>query len=287
MKIKAYAKINLTLDITGKREDGFHTLDTIMQSVSLYDEVELLRKEEPGLRLRCDKEYLPVDTKNTAYRAAALFLEYCGLAGKGVEVGLNKSIPTRAGLGGGSADAAAVLWGLDRLFETGLGFSKLIELGSRVGADVPFCVHGGTCRCTGVGEIVEPVSPMPPCFLVLCKPPAGMSTPRAYARVDRFPLSRVQATPKMLEALETGDLRQIGRRLSNRFDETMRLMQVKRIEKIMLSMGAFGSMMTGSGSAVYGVFDGEEKAENCAAILKSHGQVFLARPTADCWGEGS
>jgi len=278
MKIKAYAKINLTLDVTGKREDGFHTLDTVMQSVSLYDEVEIVRSKMSGVRLRCDREYLPIDTKNTAYRAAALFLEHCGLAGEGVEIALRKAVPSRAGMGGGSADAAAVLRGLDEIFETKLELPALMELGARVGADVPFCIHGGACRCTGVGEVVEPVSPLPDCFLVICKPPAGMSTPRAYALIDRYPLSRNLATPKMLEALEAGDLRQIGKRLSNRFDETMKLMQVKHIKKTMLSAGAFGAMMTGSGSAVYGIFDGRQKAENCMELLEGKGEIFLARP---------
>lgn len=278
MIYKAYGKINLTLDVTGKREDGFHTLDTVMQSVSLYDEVEIVRGAASGVRLRCDREYLPIDTKNTAYRAANLFLEHCGLTGEGVEIALRKAIPSRAGMGGGSADAAAVLRGLDEMFETKLGLSVLMELGAGVGADVPFCVHGGTCRCTGAGEVVEPVSPLPDCFLVICKPPAGMSTPRAYALIDRYPLSRAQATPRMLEALEAGDLRQIGKRLSNRFDETMKLMQVKHIKKIMASAGAFGAMMTGSGSAVYGIFDGVQKAENCMQLLEGKGEIFLARP---------
>lgn len=278
MIYKAYAKINLTLDVTGKREDGFHTLDTIMQSVSLYDEVELVRSEGAGVRLRCDREYLPVDTKNTAYRAATLFLEHCGLTGEGVEIALRKAIPSRAGMGGGSADAAAVLRGLDDMFETKLGLPVLMELGAKVGADVPFCVHGGACRCTGAGEIVEPVSALPDCFLVICKPPAGMSTPRAYALIDRYPLARTQATPRMLKALETGDLRLIGRQLSNRFDETMKLMQVKHIKKTMLSAGAFGAMMTGSGSAVYGIFDGLQKAENCKELLEGKGEIFLTRP---------
>ncbi len=287
MKLKAYAKINLTLDITGRREDGFHTLDTVMQSVSVFDMVELRRTEKPGVRVWCSKEYLPVDTKNTAYRAASLFLEYCGLTGGGVEISLEKSIPTRAGMGGGSADAAAVLRGLDRLFETKLPLSTLMELGSRVGADVPFCVRGGACRCTGIGETVEPVPVLPPCILVVCKPPAGMSTPRAYALIDRFPPARAQATPKMLRALGARDLRQIGQSLSNRFDQTMRLMQVKEIKRTMASAGALGAMMTGSGSAVYGIFDTPQKAENCRILLEGKGEIFMARPLteAEAWAE--
>ena len=278
MKVKAYGKINLTLDVTGKREDGYHLLDTVMQSVSLWDEVEILPVREPGVRLRSNKKYLPTDLKNTAYRAAELFLQHCGLESAGVEISLQKKIPSRAGLGGGSADAAAVLRGLDELFETKLGIPALMELGAEVGADVPFCVHGGTCRCTGTGEQVEPVSPMPDCFLVICKPPAGISTPRAYALLDRYPMSHAQATEKMIRALKAGDLRLIGKTLSNRFEETMKLMQSKAVEKAMLSAGALGAMMTGSGSAVYGIFEGEAAAKSCMELLESHGEIFLARP---------
>ncbi len=280
IKVKAYAKINLTLDVTGKREDGYHTLDSVMHSVSLCDELTLSRAGSPGVRIRCSRDFLPVDMKNTAYRAALLFLEHCGLEGEGIEISIQKSIPTRAGMGGGSADAAAVLLGMDKLYGTGLERSALMKLGEQIGADVPFCVHGGACRCTGVGEIVEPVPAMPDCFLVLCKPPAGMSTPRAYALIDRYPPAHTQATPRMLRALEAGDLRQVGKSLSNRFDETMKLMQVKQVKKAMLSAGAFGSMMTGSGSAVYGIFDTEQKARNCMALLEGKGTVFLAKPLA-------
>lgn len=278
MKLKAYGKINLTLDITGKREDGFHLLDTVMQSVSVWDEVELTPGGKGEIRLRCDREYLPTDTKNTAYRAASLFFRRCGLKQEGLTISLRKNIPTRAGMGGGSADAAAVLFGLNRLYETKLEPSALLELGAGVGADVPFCIQGGTCRCTGTGELLEPASPMPDCFLVICKPPAGMSTPRAYALLDQYPLSGGRATPKMLQALEAGELRQIGRALSNRFDETMKLSQVRTVKKLMLSAGALGAMMTGSGSAVYGIFDQVEKAKSCMRLLERKGEVFLSRP---------
>ena len=280
MKIKAYAKINLSLDVTGRREDGFHTLDTVMQSVTLYDEVELKREKEPGVRLRCSKDYLPTDKRNTAYRAAQFFLEHCGITEEGVSLSIRKRIPSRAGMGGGSADAAAVLLGLDQLFETHLGLPALMELGARVGADVPFCVHGGTCRCTGIGEVVEPVAPMPHCYLAICKPPAGMSTPRAYALLDDYPQTRNFGTPRMLSALEKGDLGRVAAALSNRFDETMRLTQVRQIKRMMLAAGALGAMMTGSGSAVYGLFDTKEKAENCLGVLEGRGKLYLCSPCA-------
>ena len=144
MKLRAYAKINLTLDVTGRREDGYHTLDTVMQTVSVWDEVEIKKINKPGIRLFCNREYLPVDTKNTAFRAAQYFFERCGITGQGLSIHIRKYIPSRAGMGGGSADAAAVLHGLNQMFHAGLPQQELVELGARVGADVPFCVVGGT-----------------------------------------------------------------------------------------------------------------------------------------------
>lgn len=281
MELFAYAKLNLSLDITGKREDGFHTLDTVMQSISLCDRVTLTPTEEPGIRLRTNRSYLPADKKNTAFRAASLFFESCGLQNEGLEISIQKKIPTRAGMGGGSADAAAVLLGLNRLYQAGLSLSALLELGKEIGADVPFCLHGGACRCTGIGEILEPVPPLPSCFLVICKPPAGMSTPRAFALLDTLPPARTCSTAKMVAALEAGDLRQVGKSLSNRFDEAMRLMQVREIKKILLSAGALGAMMTGSGSAVYGIFESEDAAKGAGELLKARGEVFFARPQAE------
>lgn len=278
MKVNAYAKINLTLDITGRREDGYHLLDTIMQSVSLCDTIEINRTTEQGVRLACDKEYLPTDAKNTACLAAELFLNHCGLKNEGIEILLEKKIPSRAGMGGGSADAAAVLRGLNEMFEQNLPDEELEKMGAKIGADVPFCVRGGTCRCTGIGEILQPVTPMPNCEIVICKPPAGMSTPRAYALLDSYPLTHAYSTPKMLSALESGDLRQIGASLGNRFDETMKLMQVKVIEKAMMSSGACGAMMTGSGSAVFGIFDDKKAATACADMLTDKGECFVVNP---------
>lgn len=283
MKLKAYAKINLTLDVTGRREDGYHTLDTVMQSVSVWDEIEIKKINKPGIRLFCNREYLPVDTKNTAFRAAQYFFQQCGITGQGLSISIRKYVPSRAGMGGGSADAAAVLHGLNRMFRANLPLATLVELGAKVGADVPFCVVGGTCRCQGIGEQVEQVSKFPDCWLVLCKPPAGMSTPRAYALIDQFPISRAQATEKMVGLLSGGDLKRIGEGVANRFDETMKLPQVRDIERTMISAGAFGASMTGSGSAVFGIFDTEESARNCMQKLEGKGRLYLARPLERSW----
>jgi len=277
MMIKAPAKINLTLDITGKLDNGYHTIDSIMQTVSLYDEVELEKTDDGKVSLQCNKAYLPLNEKNTAYRAAKFFLEYTGI-NSGVHIGIRKLIPGRAGMGGGSADAAAVLKGLNELFGTGLDIRKLTEIGTRVGADVPFCVMGGTRLCSGIGEKTEPLSPMPDCTIVVCKPPAGMSTPRAYALVDKFPKQSNMATPRMLTALKNGNLRTVSAAVANRFDEVMKLYPVRVIKKQMLGAGALTAMMTGSGSAVFGIFESPKAAKACAAGLYGQGKVYTVFP---------
>ena len=280
MKINAYGKINLTLDVVGRREDGYHLLDTVMQTISVWDELEIQHSRQPGVHLQCNRESLPTDSKNTAFRAAKFFLEDRGLQNEGVYIFIKKHIPSRSGMGGGSADAAAVLRGLNEMYETKLSAEKLMELGAKVGADVPFCVIGGAARCTGTGAQVEPIVPMPECWLVVCKPPTGMSTPRAYALLDQYPLSSIQATPRMLEAMAVGSLKRIGRSLANRFDETLRMAPVRALKRAMTDDGALGAMMTGSGSRVYGIFETEQRAREAMEQMVGMGKIFLAKPCA-------
>ncbi len=282
MKIRAYAKVNLTLDVTGRREDGLHTLDTVMQSVALWDEIEIIPGGLPGIRVQCSRDYIPVDNGNTAYRAAQYFFRKIGLQNEGLSIAINKRIPSRAGMGGGSTDAAAVLRALNNIYGANLPLETLWELATRVGADVPFCIKGGTCRCTGIGEIIEPVAELPNCFFVICKPPAGMSTLRAYALLDQYPMSRNYGTQRMVDALEKGNLPKISQCLNNRFEETLRLVQVRDIKKSLLGAGALGAIMTGSGSAVYGIFDTEAAARNAAQLLVSKGKVYVTRPLRSC-----
>jgi len=278
MKVKAFGKINLTLDVLGRRRDGYHLLDTVMQTVSIWDELEIQIGGERGVRLECNRESLPLDSKNTVYRAAKFFLEDQGLVNEGLTIYIHKFIPSRSGMGGGSADAAAVLRGLNEMYGAGLSDGKLMELGAKVGADVPFCVTGGAARCTGTGTEVSPAPMMPECWLVVCKPPAGMSTPRAYALLDQYPLSSTQATPRMMDALEAGNLRRVAKGLANRFDETIRMAQVRGVKRAMLGIGALGAMMTGSGSGVYGIFETEQQAKAAMKGLEGLGKVFLVRP---------
>lgn len=278
MKVKAFGKINLTLDVVGRRRDGYHLLDTVMQTVSIWDELEIQTGRERGVRLECNRESLPLDSKNTVYRAAKFFLEDQGLGNEGLTIYIHKFIPSRSGMGGGSADAAAVLRGLNEMYGAGLSAEKLMELGAKVGADVPFCVTGGAARCTGTGTEVSPAPMMPECWLVVCKPPAGMSTPRAYALLDQYPLSSTQATPRMMEALAGGNLKKIARCVANRFDETIRLAPVRQLKRTMMESGALGAMMTGSGSGVYGIFQTEQQARSSMRRLEGQGKVFLVRP---------
>ena len=249
-----------------------------MQTVSIWDELEIQIGGERGVRLECNRESLPLDSKNTVYRAAKFFLEDQGLVNEGLTIYIHKFIPSRSGMGGGSADAAAVLRGLNEMYGAGLSDGKLMELGAKVGADVPFCVTGGAARCTGTGTEVSPAPMMPECWLVVCKPPAGMSTPRAYALLDQYPLSSTQATPRMMDALEAGNLRRVAKGLANRFDETIRMTQVRGVKRAMLGIGALGAMMTGSGSGVYGIFETEQQAKAAMKGLEGLGKVFLVRP---------
>lgn len=277
MDVKAYAKINLTLDITGNREDGYHNLDTIMQQISLCDNISIGFNESGKIKLSTNTTYIPVNRKNTVYKAVQLFYECTGIR-DGIDIYIEKLIPSRAGLGGGSADAAAVLKALNSHYGAFVSEKKLISIAVQVGADVPFCIKGGTCRCRGIGELVTPVSPMPDCFLVICKPPMGMRTPDAYKRVDSHEPPVKMFTEAMISALESGSIQNTAKSLNNRFDDVLNLGQVKQIKRTMLKYGALGALMSGSGTAVYGIFTDIVAAEIAMEMLKDYGKVFPARP---------
>ncbi|WP_099205489.1 4-(cytidine 5'-diphospho)-2-C-methyl-D-erythritol kinase [Scatolibacter rhodanostii] len=278
MEIKAYAKINLTLDISGKRADGYHNIESVMQSISLADTLEIRENNLGKIYLSSNVASLPTDESNTAFKAAKLFYEYTEIKNRYVDIRLDKQIPDKAGMGGGSSDAAAVLWAMNEIYKTNLTMPELFRLGAKIGADVPFCLAGGTCHCRGIGEKIARVDPMPACFLLICKPPAGVSTPRAYAMVDKLLFSAPTGTPKMITALKGGNLQHVSAALSNRFDEVLFLPQVQNIKKVMRTGGALNAMMTGSGSAVYGIFEDLEHARSCAQDLHGYGDLFLAKP---------
>ena len=282
--VTAPAKINLTLDVTGRRADGYHLLESLMQTVDCRDALTA-RRIPAGIVLETAAGTAPVDCppeKNTVTRAAAAFLRETGTDG-GVAFTLEKHIPTQAGMGGGSADAAAALWALDRLFETHLPADRLAEIGASVGADVPFCVIGGTAFVTGIGEILRPVSPLPPCHIVIAQPPEGVSTAAAYAALDTGTPARRPDHPAALAALERGDLAGVCRECVNVFEDAVALPGVDGIRRQMAAFHPLAARMTGSGSAVFAVFPatdaGKAAADRCAAALKAQYPVtFVCKP---------
>lgn len=260
--VSAPAKINLTLNIEGRREDGYHLLSSVFQSVSLADEVTLeIADGVDGIMLAVSDPSVPADERNTAYKAAAVFYEaLCKRAC--VRIYVEKVIPQQAGLGGGSADAAAVLVGLNALYGDPFSQKELCALGEKVGADVPFCIVGGTAFVEGIGEIITPLKPLPSCYALVAKPPIGVSTKEAYAAVDsKQTVLADQET--MLAAITAGDLHTVGAHLSNAFEQALAIPEVEELLAVMRKSKPLGAMMSGSGSAVYALFDDMTLAKAC------------------------
>ncbi|MDO4459970.1 MAG: 4-(cytidine 5'-diphospho)-2-C-methyl-D-erythritol kinase [Clostridia bacterium] len=277
MKITANAKINLTLDITGKRPDGYHDLETVMQSISLSDTLTMERIAEPEIKLTCSKEGIPTDSRNTVYKAAEKLLSYAGIKDEGVSIYIEKEVPSEAGLGGGSADAAAALRGIKELFDIEIPDSELYNIARSIGADVPFCLHEGTCLCEGIGEKMTELKPLPDCVILISKPPVGVSTGRAYAETDSHPQLDNFDTPAMLKAIESEDIAEISKAVGNRFDFVLQVPEVQEIKKIMLANGALCSCMSGSGSSVFGIFTDNDTAEKAKQALTAKGENFICK----------
>lgn len=279
MIVKANAKINLTLDITGVREDGYHDLSTVMQSIALADTLEITEREDEEIKLYCDKQGIPTDSRNTVYKAAEKLLKFAEIQ-KGVNIKINKLIPSEAGMGGGSADAAAALAALKALFKIDISDEELYKIAASVGADVPFCLHGGTCLCEGIGEKMTELGGMPSCTVVVCKPPVGVSTGKAYSETDKKPQTVFGKTEKLCEILNSSDnnLADVCAQISNRFDEVLEIDEVQQIKKKMLEVGALAACMTGSGSAVFGIYDEKTEMSEITDSLKPFGEVFVTKP---------
>ena len=265
----AYAKLNLTLDVTAKRDDGYHDMLMVMQTISVADRLTLERTEEDGIRATCNFRYIPTDERNLAVRAAMMYLNAIGEEKRGISIRMEKDIPVGAGMAGGSADAAAVLRGMNRLFDRRMDRSALETLAADVGSDVAFCVSGGTALARGRGELLEDLEPMPDCYIVVCKPGFSISTPELFRKLDQIGLKTHPDTPGMLSALQEGDLRGIAMRMFNVFEEVddRRMRSEGEIKHVLLDYGALGAVMTGTGSAVFGIFNTGEAAEKCAAEL--------------------
>ena len=286
----AYAKLNLTLDILGKREDGYHELRMVMQSIDLQDAVTVEVREEPGLYLTTDVSYLPRGGGNIGAKAAARFFEETGLEPRGLAIDIRKHIPVCAGMAGGSSDGAAVLRVLRRVLLPELPCGRLEEIGALVGSDVPYCVRGGTVLAEGRGERLTDLPPLPPCFLVVCKPACSISTPELFAQVRAKRLRCHPDTGGMLRALEGGDLEGVARRLYNVFEDVLprRYAQVFEMKSALLTQGAMAASMTGSGPTVFGMFRDRERAALAReALAAQYPAVFLCRPVQGAGQEGT
>ncbi len=276
---KAYAKINLTLDVTGKRPDGYHTVEMVMQTVSLHDAVTVSLDDSKTISMQCSVASLPTDDSNLAVRAAKLFYEHTGIENVGTAISIVKRIPIAAGLAGGSTDAAAVLQALDALHHTALGTERLCEMGLQLGADVPYCIRGGTMLAQGIGEELTVLPPMPHCYVVLVKPPFAVSTADIYRQMNGGNVSPRPDTAGMVQALQQQDFVGICAQLYNVMEPVTGKdhPEIAQIRAMLLEQGAKGAIMSGSGPTVFGLFAHEQTARDAAKLLqKSYHDTHFA-----------
>lgn len=277
---KAYAKINLTLDVTGKLPNGYHSVKMVMQSVELHDDVILSEGSQTGIKIKSNLKFLPNDNTNLAVKAANAFFEYTKIQNPSLEIELVKRIPVAAGLAGGSSNAAAVLRGLNKMYNTNLSVDTLCEIGVKIGADVPYCIKGGSMLAEGIGEILTPLTKMPECFVIICKPDFSVVTAKVYAKMNGGDLPVHPDTNGMIHALEKADYDGICHRLYNVMEEVTGAEheEISQIEDIMLECGCDGTVMSGSGPTVFGLFRDENKAKNAENNLKKiFDETFLTK----------
>ena len=281
IRLKALAKINLGLDVVKKRADGYHEVRMIMQTVKLYDQIEIHRTNKPGIKVKTNLQYLPVNENNLVYKAAQLLMEEFGIQ-KGVSIQLRKVIPVAAGLAGGSSDAAAVLVGLNQMFGLGLTKQELMERGVKIGADVPYCVMRGTALAEGIGEKLTRLVPMPKCYVLIAKPGIHVSTKFVYTNLKADELENHPDIDGQAEALRDGDLHRVAALMGNVL-ETVTIPAypvIGQIKEEMLAYGAIGAMMSGSGPTVFGLFEDKEQAKAACEKLRRGSlakQVYLTR----------
>lgn len=277
----AYAKINITLDVLGRREDGYHELRMIMQTVSLRDMIAVrIGCGGNEIRTVSNLGYLPDDDRNIVVKAAHAFFEVSGVVCDGVHIAIEKRIPVAAGLGGGSSNGAAVLRALNRLYKTNLTIEELCDIGLKIGADVPFCIHGGTMLAEGIGEVLTKLPDMPECYVVLCKPGFGMSTAQVYGALNSNEIKQHPDTTRICTAIEKGDLREIAENMYNVLEEVVskERSEIAATRAILMKYGALGSLMSGSGSTTFGIFNDMKFAEAAYKKLKScYRDTFFAK----------
>lgn len=277
----AFAKLNLTLDVLGRREDGYHDLRSVMQTISIRDDVEIDVGTGKPWKLLCSMEGIPTDECNLAWKAAKVYCEALHKDPEGLEIRILKRIPSGAGMGGGSADAAAVLRALNRHYGSPLSIGALAELGAEVGSDVPFCTICGTAMVEGRGERVRKLPDLPDCVFVICKPDFSVSTPELYQKIDTVAIAQRPDNRAMESALLAGDLGAVAENVWNVFDPivTSDHLELNYIKSICNSYGALAQQMTGSGSAVFAIMPSfEYGAVVCNMLKDNYPQIFMAKP---------
>lgn len=282
MRLRAMAKINLGLDVLRKREDGYHEVRMIMQTIQMYDLLDIRRKKEPGISLSTNLPYIPTDERNLVYKAAKILMDEFQIT-DGISMKLSKFIPVAAGMAGGSSDAAAAFVGVNRMFRLGLSEQDLMERAVQVGADVPYCIMRGTALAEGIGEKLTVLPPMPDCWILIGKPGISVSTKYVYTTLDLNTDTVHPDIDGMKKALEDGNLYGITERMGNVLQDVTipAYPEVERIKEQMKTLGAVNAMMSGSGPTVFGIFDNEEKAQEACQKLRESGscqQVFLTVP---------
>ena len=282
IQMKAYGKVNLGLDVIRRRKDGYHEVRMIMQTVQLYDKITMEERRQKGITLETNLSFLPVNENNIAYKAARMLMEEFHIWG-GLNIKIEKHIPVAAGMAGGSTDGAAVLYGVNRMYQLGLTKRQLMERGVRLGADVPYCIMRGTVLSEGIGEILTPVAAMPDCHILVAKPPTSVSTKYVYEHLKLDSVERHPDIDGMVEALEAGSLKGVSDRMENVL-ETVTIPEhpeIEQIKEVMCSEGALNAMMSGSGPTVFGIFEDKKQGLKARDILRNGTlakQVYLVKP---------
>lgn len=282
IQLKAMGKINLGLDVVRRRPDGYHEVKMVMQTVNLYDKVGITVEAQPGIRITSNLSFLPTNENNIVYKAAAMLMEEYAIE-KGVAISLEKHIPVAAGMAGGSTDAAAALYGMNRLFSLGLGKKKLMELGLRLGADVPYCIMRGTALSEGIGEVLTPLPAMPDCWILIAKPPVSVSTKFVYENLHLEKLHSHPDIDGIVKAIKDKDLAGMCQRLENVLETVTveKHPQINAIKQFMAEHGAISALMSGSGPTVFGIFSDERETRSASEALRETGmarQVYVVKP---------
>lgn len=283
ISIKVPAKINLSLDVVSKKENGYHNLSMIMQSISLYDIISIKKDVDfsvpskiltdelcNNIKITCNIKKIPTDKSNIVYKCAEAFFEYLNIKNQNISIDIIKKIPSAAGLAGGSSDGAGILVGLNTLFENKLSYNELISIGAKIGADIPFCITGGTALCEGIGEIITPLFPLISGYVLICKPDIDVSTKEIFSKVDIKNIKNHPNTKKLVDACESNDLPLICKNMYNCLEEitSPMFLDISSIEKEMESLGCIGTMMSGSGPTVFGIFENETACKKAYTKLK-------------------